>query len=75
MENLAHFTDRTELAIACDIPTELHPLSASALELFLANDLSWQEFARYFTLPNSAYIPAMECIQSFVNVVKIAAVQ
>ncbi len=75
MENLAQFTDRAELAITCDIPAKLHPMSAHALEIFLANDLSWQAFARYFTLPNSAYIPVMECIQSFVNVVNIAALQ
>ncbi len=73
MENFFFTLERSELDSACGLPAKLHPASANALEYLLANDLSWTEFARLFSLPNSSYIPMAECIRSFIDLATVAA--
>ena len=52
-----------EVKVACLGRTyDLHPLSEQALLGLIKNELTWQAFARYFTLPQSDNLVALECI-------------
>ncbi len=52
-----------ELAMAlCDFPPRLHPVSRLFLDSFLAGRMTAAEFSRFFSLPNSDYIPLAECL-------------
>ena len=51
-----------ELAmVACQFPERLHPVSQLFLDLFLRGRLTTPEFLRFFSLPNSDYLPLAEC--------------
>ena len=56
-----------ELAmVACQFPERLHPVSQLFLDLFLrgrltTGRLTTPEFLRFFSLPNSDYLPLAEC--------------
>lgn len=50
------------LPLWCEFPARLHPASRVFLENFLDGRLSAAEFQRFFSLPNSDYIPLAECI-------------
>lgn len=47
---------------ACDFPPRLHPVSQMLLDYYLGGQLSAQEFLRFFSLPNSDYIPLARCV-------------
>ena len=47
--------------IVCEFPLRLHPVSQSLLDSFIAGSISTPEFLRFFSLPNSEYIPLAEC--------------
>lgn len=50
-------------AQAClDGVSRLHPIAQSALAEFMQGGLSWQAFARYFTLPHSDTLGAAACL-------------
>ena len=46
----------------CEFPVRIHPVSAQLLEMFLDGNLAHAMFQRFFSLPNSDYIPLAECI-------------
>ena len=46
----------------CEFPIRIHPVSAQFLELFLEGRITHALFQRFFSLPNSDYIPLAECI-------------
>lgn len=45
----------------CGFPERLHPVSRTILDNFLDGALLAPEFLRFFSLPNSAYIPLARC--------------
>lgn len=47
--------------IVCEFPLRLHPVSQSLLDSFIAGLISTPEFLRFFSLPNSDYIPLAQC--------------
>lgn len=47
--------------IACQFPERLHPVSQMLLDYFIAGEISTPEFLRFFSLPNSDYIPIAQC--------------
>ncbi len=47
--------------IVCQFPLRLHPVSQSLLDSFIAGAISTPEFLRFFSLPNSDYIPLARC--------------
>ena len=47
--------------IVCEFPLRLHPVSQSLLDSFIAGSISTPEFLRFFSLPNSDYIPLAQC--------------
>ncbi len=47
--------------LACDFPDRLHPASRLFLDAFLEGKMTTQEFLRFFSLPNSDYIPLAKC--------------
>jgi hypothetical protein len=49
-------------AAACPMPTRLHPVSRLFLESYLGGRMATPHFQRYFSLPNSRYIPLAECL-------------
>ncbi len=58
----------SELAqLHCDFPERLHPVSRLILDYFLDNVISTGEFLRYFSLPNSDYIPLAACLVSMLQ--------
>jgi len=46
----------------CDMPIDLHPASASILRSWLHGVVSANDFQRFFSMPNSDYIPIAECL-------------
>lgn len=51
-----------ELAmIVCQFPERLHPVSQLLLDHFISGEISTPEFLRFFSLPNSDYIPLAQC--------------
>jgi len=46
----------------CGFPARLHPVSEMILNYYIDGVISLQEFMRYFSLPNSDYIPLAKCI-------------
>lgn len=49
-------------ALTCDFPERLHPVSRLFLDAFLEGRMSASDFQRFFSLPNSDYIPLAECL-------------
>lgn len=55
--------DVTPIAhLVCDFPARLHPASRIFLDAFLDGRMTAAEFQRFFSLPNSDYIPLAECL-------------
>lgn len=54
-----HPTDAMSL---CQFPDRLHPVSRSIMQSFFDGALSQAEFLRFFSLPNSDYIPLARCL-------------
>ena len=51
-----------ELAMTmCEFAQRLHPVSHSILESYLRGGLNEAQFLRFFSLPNSDYIPMARC--------------
>ena len=48
--------------LACRFPDRLHPVSQNILDHYLSGVLSTPEFLRFFSLPNSDYIPLARCL-------------
>ena len=46
----------------CDFPARLHPASQIFLDAYTAGKLTVTEFLRFFSLPNSDYIPLGQCL-------------
>lgn len=72
MDHLTIIAQRTEAALACQVPEKLHPLSANTLAAFLQNNLSEGEFARLFSMADSAYVALTECILDKANAAEMA---
>lgn len=47
--------------IFCEFPVRLHPVSQMLLDSYVAGRISTPEFLRFFSLPNSDYIPLAQC--------------
>ncbi len=45
----------------CDFPEHLHPVSQMFLDYYLTGKMFTHEFLRFFSLPNSDYIPLGQC--------------
>ncbi len=52
---------------ACVFPDRLHPVSAKILEYFMQEEIPAAVFLRFFSLPNSDYIPLAACIVKHVQ--------
>lgn len=48
----------------CNFPDRLHPVSRLFLDAFLEGRMTTQQFLRFFSLPNSDYIPIAKCLVS-----------
>lgn len=46
----------------CEFPARLHPVSQMFLDAFLQGRLARADFLRFFSLPNSDYIPLGQCL-------------
>lgn len=54
-----------ELAmIVCQFPVRLHPVSQLFLDYYIAGKMTTPAFLRFFSLPNSDYIPLAQCFVS-----------
>ena len=54
-----------ELAMmVCHFPVRLHPVSQMFLDHYIAGRMTTPEFLRFFSLPNSDYIPLAQCFVS-----------
>lgn len=51
----------------CDMPAQLHPVSQLFLDHYINGQMSLQAFLRFFSLPNSDYIPLAQCIVNWIN--------
>ncbi len=49
-------------ALSCEFPVRMHPVSELFLNAWLENRISSADFQRFFSLPNSDYIPLAECL-------------
>lgn len=45
----------------CEFPARLHPVSQLFLDAYIAGQIAAHEFLRFFSLPNSDYIPLAQC--------------
>lgn len=60
----------TEIAQSlCEFPDRLHPVSEMILDYYIAGMLTTHDFQRFFSLPNSDYIPIAKCFSSLLTVV------
>ena len=50
-----------------DMPARLHPASQMCLENYIGGSMSLENFPRFFSLPNSDYIPLAQCILQALN--------
>lgn len=50
------------MRLACEFPERLHPVSRVFLDAFLDGRMTAAQFKRFFSLPNSDYIPLAECL-------------
>ncbi len=50
-----------EVAV-CGMPARLHPVSQLFLDKYVEGTMSLDLFLRFFSLPNSDYIPLAQCI-------------
>lgn len=46
----------------CGFPPRLHPVSQMFLDAYPPDTLTTAEFLRFFSLPNSDYIPLGQCL-------------
>ncbi len=65
MRAIWHAMDIARLGFCLPVP--LHPFSQVVLELYLAGRMPTSEFRRWFHMPNSAYLPASDCIAQMVD--------
>lgn len=47
--------------VVCEFPARLHPVSQLFLDHYIAGEISTPEFLRFFSLPDSDYIPLAQC--------------
>lgn len=47
--------------IVCQFPVRLHPVSQLFLDHYIAGSMTTPDFLRFFSLPNSDYIPLAQC--------------
>lgn len=52
-----------EAVVGC-LPEHLHPVSRVFLEYWLSGEMSTAEFLHWFHMPNSDYLPVVQCILS-----------
>ena len=52
----------TEAMSLCQFPDRLHPVSQNIMQAFFDGLLNQGEFLRFFSLPNSDYIPLARCL-------------
>ncbi len=52
---------------SCDMPARLHPASQLFLDYYIGGSMSLDNFLRFFSLPNSDYIPLAQCIVQALN--------
>ena len=52
----------SEALSLCRFPEHLHPVSQQIMQAFFDGLLNQAEFLRYFSLPNSDYIPLARCL-------------
>lgn len=50
----------------CKLPPKLHPASELFLDRFLDGAMTTADFLRFFSLPNSDYIPLARCIVDWI---------
>ena len=67
MDQEIKIEQRQEALLSCDLPADLHPLAANSLEAFLRDDLPLSEFARLFSLANSAYLTVTDCVVAYLQ--------
>ncbi len=48
--------------VACGMPARLHPVSQVFFDKYVEGAISLENFLRFFSLPNSDYIPLAQCI-------------
>ncbi len=72
MDRIATIEQRAQAVLGCQVPETLHPLSASALDAFLRDELPVAAFARLFPMANSSYISVTDCILAFIEITKPA---
>ena len=73
MEQNANFEERRKAVLSCDLPLDLHPVASNSLDAFLEGRLPIEEFARYFSIANSAYISVTDCILAHLEPVTATA--
>ena len=47
--------------LLCDFPAGLHPVSQMFLDAYIVGMIITADFLRFFSLPNSDYIPLGQC--------------
>ncbi|MFQ5995625.1 MAG: hypothetical protein ACE5K1_11090 [Acidiferrobacterales bacterium] len=52
--------------ILCGFPDRLHPVSQIFLDAYVAGEMTSAQFLRFFSLPNSDYIPLGQCLVNLV---------
>jgi len=67
MEQTLNLAQRRDALSFCDRPLDLHPLAANTMEAFLRDEMPLSEFARLFSLANSAYISITDCILAYLQ--------
>ena len=73
MDQTANIERRQNAALSCDLPLDLHPLATNTLESFLDGRMPLEDFARYFSIANSAYISVTDCILAYLEPVTATA--
>ena len=53
--------------LLCEFPARLHPASKLIMDYYNDGVISLKDFMRYFSLPNSDYIPLAECYITMVT--------
>lgn len=59
-------TNNEDVPALCSFPARLHPASQLFLDSYIAGRIATHEFLRFFSLPNSDYIPLARCFVTIV---------
>lgn len=59
-------TNNEDVQTVCSFPARLHPASQLFLDSYIAGRIATHEFLRFFSLPNSDYIPLARCFVTIV---------